>query len=59
MLTFAEVLSVDINSALMSDIEDFEDSVVDAVAERSGAELITTFQGAGTRVVTPGAYIQG
>ncbi len=63
MLTFADVLSVDINSALMSDIEDFEDAVVDAVAERCGAELIITrndkdFQGAGSRVVTPGVYIQ-
>lgn len=62
IVTFADVLSSDINSALMSDITDFEDAVVDAVAVRIGAEMIITrndkdFIGAKTSVVTPETYV--
>ena len=63
IMTFTDVLSCDINSALISGIEDFEDAVVDAVAERVGADFILTrnykdFSGAKTRVIAPETYVQ-
>lgn len=62
IVTFADVLSTDIDMALMRDITDFEDAVVDAVAVRIGAEMIITrndkdFSGAKTSVVTPETYV--
>lgn len=42
IVTFADVQGVDIHTALMRPMSDFEDAVVDAVAERSGASHILT-----------------
>ena len=39
---FADVQGMDIHTALMRAMPDFEDAVVDAVAERSGASYILT-----------------
>lgn len=60
--SFADILSSDIYSAIMSDIEDFEDGVVDAAAHRIGASYIITrndkdFQKAKTRAVTPTEFL--
>ena len=41
-MTFADVQGMDIHTALMRDMPDFEDAVVDAVAERNGASCILT-----------------
>lgn len=63
IVTFADVLSTDIDIPLMSDITDFEDAVVDAVATRIGAAMIIArndkaFNGAKTSVVvTPETYV--
>lgn len=42
IVTFADIQGVDIHTALMRPMSDFEDAVVDAVAERSGASHILT-----------------
>ena len=42
IVTFADVQGVDIHTALMRSMPDFEDAVVDAVAERNGASYILT-----------------
>ena len=42
IVTFADVQGMDIHTALMRDMPDFEDAVVDAVAERNGASCILT-----------------
>ena len=42
LVTFADVQGMDIHTALMRAMPDFEDAVVDAVAERSGASYIVT-----------------
>ena len=42
IVTFADVQGMDIHTALMRDMPDFEDAVVDAVAERNGASYILT-----------------
>ena len=42
IVTFADVQGVDIHTALMRPMSDFEDAVVDAEAERSGASHILT-----------------
>ena len=42
VVSFADVQGMDIHTALMRAIPDFEDAVVDAVAERSGASYILT-----------------
>ena len=41
-MTFADVQGMDIHTALMRAMPDFEDAVVDTVAERSGASYIVT-----------------
>jgi predicted nucleic acid-binding protein len=42
VVSFADVQGMDIHTALMRAMPDFEDAVVDAVAERSGASYILT-----------------
>ena len=42
VVSFADVQAMDIHTALMRAMPDFEDAVVDAVAERSGASYILT-----------------
>ena len=42
VVNFADVQGMDIHTALMRAMPDFEDAVVDAVAERSGASYILT-----------------
>lgn len=42
VVSFADVQGMDIHTALMRAIPDFEDAVVDAMAERSGASYILT-----------------
>ncbi len=63
IVTFADVQGVDIHTALMRSMPDFEDAVVDAVAERSGAGCILTrnikdFTGSSIPAVTPTDFIQ-
>ena len=42
LVSFADVQGMDIHTALMRVMPDFEDAVVDAVAERNGASYILT-----------------
>lgn len=42
LVDFADVQGMDIHTALMRTMPDFEDAVVDAVAERNGANYILT-----------------
>ena len=42
LVSFADVQGMDIHTALMRAMSDFEDAVVDAVAERNGASYILT-----------------
>ena len=42
LVRFADVQGMDIHTALMREMPDFEDAVVDAVAERNGASYILT-----------------
>lgn len=42
VVSFADVQGMDIHTALMRAMPDFEDAVVDAMAERSGASYILT-----------------
>lgn len=42
LVSFAAVQGMDIHTALMREMPDFEDAVVDAVAERNGASYILT-----------------
>ena len=42
IVSFADVQGMDIHTALMREMPDFEDAVVDAVAERNGASYILT-----------------
>lgn len=42
VVSFADVQGMDIHTALMRAMPDFEDAVMDAVAERSGASYILT-----------------
>lgn len=63
IVTFADVQGVDIHTALMRSMPDFEDAVVDAAAERSGASCILTrnikdFTGSSIPAVTPTDFIQ-
>lgn len=63
LMTFADVQSVDIHTALMRSMPDFEDAVVDAVAERHGASCIVTrntkdFSGSTVPAVTPGDFLR-
>ena len=63
IVTFADVQGVDIHTALMRSMPDFEDAVVDAVAERIGASCILTrnikdFTGSSIPAITPTDFIQ-
>lgn len=42
LVSFADVQGMDIHTALMREMPDFEDAMVDAVAERNGAAYILT-----------------
>ena len=42
LVSFADVQGMDIHTALMREMPDFEEAVVDAVAERNGASYILT-----------------
>lgn len=42
LITFADVQGMDVQTALMRKMPDFEDAVVDAVAERNGSGYILT-----------------
>ena len=58
IVVFADVQGVDIHSALMNSMPDFEDAVVNAVAERNSARYILTrnikdFAGSSVPVITP------
>ncbi len=64
LLTFADVQGADITAALMRAMPDFEDAVVDAVAERNGVQYIVTrntkdFSGSVIPAITPADYIKG
>lgn len=63
LVTFADVQGVDIHTALMRSMPDFEDAVVDAVAERHGASYIVTrnirdFAGSVVQAITPTDFLK-
>lgn len=63
LVTFADVQGTDIHTALMCSMPDFEDAVVDAVAERSGANYILTrnikdFAGSSVPAITPTDFLK-
>lgn len=63
LVTFADVQGTDIHTALMRSMSDFEDAVVDAVAERTGASCILTrnikdFAGSVVPAITPTDYLK-
>lgn len=63
LVTFADVQGIDIHTALMHTMQDFEDAVVDAVAERNGASYIITrnirdFTGSAVPAVTPTDFLR-
>ena len=63
IVTFADVQSVDIHTSLMRSMPDFEDAVVDAVAERNGASYILTrnikdFAGSSVPAITPTEFLK-
>ena len=63
IVTFADVQSVDIHTSLMCSMPDFEDAVVDAVAERNGASYILTrnnknFDGSTVLAITPTDFLK-
>ena len=60
---FANVQGVDIHTAIMRSMPDFEDAVVDAVAERNGASYILTrnirdFAGSSVPAITPTEFLK-
>lgn len=60
---FTDVQAIDIANALISDMGDFEDAVVDAVATRIGADYVLTrnvtdFQGATVAAIPPSDFIE-
>lgn len=62
IVTFADVQGADIHTALMRSIPDFEDAVVDAVAERNRASYILTrnvkdFAGSSVPAITPTEFL--
>ena len=62
-VTFADVQGVDIHTALMRSIPDFEDAVMDAVAKRNGASYIHTrnikgFAGSSVSAITPAEFLK-
>ena len=63
IVVFADVQGVDIHSALMNSMPDFEDAVVNAVAERNSARYILTrnikdFAGSSVPVITPIEFLK-
>lgn len=61
IVSFADVLSGDIKTAFNSDVEDFEDAVVDAVAARNGSSFMLTsnvrdFAASVIKAITPGTF---
>ena len=63
LVTFADVQGMDIHTALMQAMPDFEDAVVDAVAERSGASYIVTrnikdFAGSVVPAILPADFLK-
>ena len=64
LVTFADVTGMDIHTALSREMQDFEDAVVDAVAERNEADCILTrntkdFAGSTVPAVTPADFLHG
>lgn len=62
LVTFADVVGLDIHTALSRPMSDFEDAVVDAVAERNEADYILTrnkkdFAGSVIPAVTPTEFL--
>ena len=62
IVVFADVQGVDIHSALMDSMPDFEDAVVDAVTERNSARYILTrnvkdFAGSSVPAITPTDFL--
>ena len=63
LVIFADVTGVDIHTALSREMPDFEDAVVDAVAERNGASCILTrntkdFTGSVVPAITPTSFLE-
>ena len=63
IVTFADVQGVDIHTALIRSIPDFEDAVVDALAEHNGASYILTrntkdFSGSAVPAITPSEFLK-
>ena len=64
LLAFADVTGTDIHAALIRPMPDFEDAVVDSVAERCGASYIVTrnikdFAGSAVPAITPTDFLNG
>lgn len=62
LVSFADVQGMDIHTALMRTMPDFEDAVVDAVAERNGASYILTrnikdFTGSAVPAILPADFL--
>ena len=62
LVTFADVAGLDIHTALSRPMSDFEDAVVDAVAERNEVDYILTrnkkdFAGSVIPAVTPTEFL--
>lgn len=63
LVTFADVKGIDIQTALIRTMPDFEDAVVDAVAERNCASYILTrnikdFTGSAVPAITPTEFLK-
>lgn len=63
IVTFADIRGMDIQTALMRTMPDFEDAVVDVVAERNGAAYILTrntrdFTESAVPAVTPTDFLK-
>lgn len=63
LVTFADVQGMDIHTALLRTMLDFEDAVVDAVAERNGVSYILTrnikdFSGSVVPAITPTDFLK-
>lgn len=62
LVSFADVQGTDIQTALTREMSDFEDAVVDAVAQRNGSSYILTrnvkdFSGSVIRAITPADFL--
>ena len=62
LVQFTDVQPADISNALLADMPDFEDAVVDAIAARVGADKILTrntkdFVGSAVPAVTPAEFL--